>query len=142
MAGSINQTQVQWSAADSISLNSNSVVDSDAVAVNAEDDSGSVQISCDNSGTPASGDVIDIYVKWSCGDVLGDSGDDFDTSEHAEWLCRLDTYATNTPGEDPARKTVPLRVRGKKAFKLAAQAAQGASRAITMRARYVGTRGQ
>ncbi|NMD06645.1 MAG: hypothetical protein GYA66_01565 [Phyllobacteriaceae bacterium] len=142
MAGSINQTQVQWSAADSISLSTNSVVDSDAVSVNAEDDSGSVQISCDNSGTPASGDVIDIYVKWSNGDVLGDSSDDFDTSEHAEWLCRLDTYATNTPGEDPARKTVPLRVRGKKAFKIAAVAAQGASRAVTLRVRYVGTRGQ
>ena len=108
MAGSINQTQVQWSAADSVSLSTNSVVDSDAVSVNAEDDSGSVQIS----------------------------------SEHAEWLCRLDTYATNTPGEDPARKTVPLRVRGKKAFKIAAVAAQGASRAVTLRVRYVGTRGQ
>ena len=142
MAGSINQTQVQWSAADSVSLNSNSVFDSDAVAINAEDDSGSVQISVDNSGTPASGDVVNIYVKWSNGDVLGDSSDDFDTSEHAEWLCRLDTYATNTPGEDPARKTVPLRVRGKKAFKIAAVAAQGASRAVTLRVRYVGTRGQ
>lgn len=76
MAGSINQTQVQWSAADSISLSTNSVVDSDAVSVNAEDDSGSVQISVDNSGTPASGDVIDIYVKWSNGDVLGDSSDE------------------------------------------------------------------
>lgn len=142
MAGSINQTQVQWSAADSISLSNNTGTDSDAVAINVEDDSGSVQVSADNAGTPASGDVVDIYVKWSNGDVLGDSGDDFDTSEHAEWLCRLDTYATNTPGEDPARKTVPLRVRGKKAFKIFAIAAQGASRAITFRARYVGTRGQ
>lgn len=142
MAGSINQTQVQWSAADSVSLSTNSVFDSDAVAINIEDDSASVQISCDNSGTPGSGDVVDIYVKWSNGDVLGDSSDDFDTSEHAEWLCRLDTYATNTPGEDPARKTVPLRVRGKKGFKIAAQAAQGATRAITLRVRYVGTRGQ
>lgn len=142
MAGSINETQVQWSAADSISLNSNSAFTSDAVTINAEDDSGSVQVSAANSGTPASGDVIDVFVAWSNGDVLGDSGDDFDTTEHAEWLCRLDTYATNTPGEDPARKTVPLRVRGKKAFKIIAQAAQGATRTVTFRARYVGTRGQ
>ena len=99
-------------------------------------------MSADNAGTPTSGDVVDVYVAWSNGDVLGDSGDDFDTTEHAEWLYKLDTYAFNTPGENPARKTVPLRVRGKKAFKIIAIAAQGASRAITFRARYVGTRGQ
>ena len=142
MAGSINEAQVLWSTASSISLSTNSAFTSDAVAINAEDDSGSVQISVDNSGTPASGDVIDIFVAWSNGDVLGDSADDFDTTEHAEWLYRLDTYSTNTPGEDPARKTIPLRVRGKKAFKIIAQAAQGATRAVTLRARYVGTRGQ
>ena len=142
MAGSINEAQVLWSTASSISLSTNSAFTSDAVAINAEDDSGSVQISVDNSGTPASGDVIDIFVAWSNGDVLGDSADDFDTTEHAEWLYRLDTYSTNTRGEDPARKTIPLRVRGKKAFKIIAQAAQGATRAVTLRARYVGTRGQ
>lgn len=142
MAGSINETQVAWSTASSISLSTTSAFTSDAVAINAEDDSGSVQVSADNAGTPSSGDVVDVYVAWSNGDVLGDSGDDFDTTEHAEWLGRLDTYATNTPGEDPARKTIPLRVRGKKAFKIIAVAAQGATRAITFRARYVGTRGQ
>lgn len=142
MAGSINETQVLWATAASVSLANNNGTDSDAVAINADDDSGSVQASADNAGTPASGDVVDIYVKWSNGDVLGDSADDFDTSEHAEWLGRLDTYATNTPGEDPARKTFSFRARGKKAFKIFAVAAQGASRAITFRARYVGTRGQ
>lgn len=142
MAGSINESQVLWSTASSISLSTTSAFTSDATAINIEDDSGSVQMSADNAGTPTSGDVVDVYVAWSNGDVLGDSGDDFDTTEHAEWIGRLDTYASNTPGEDPARKTVPLRVRGKKAFKIIAIAAQGASRAITFRARYVGTRGQ
>ena len=142
MASTINETGITWSSAASISLNSNSVVDADAVTLNIEDWDGSLQVSADNSGTPASGDVVDVYVKWSNGDVLGDSGDDFDTSEHAEWLCRLDTYATSTPGEDPARKTVPLAVSGKKAFKLSVVAAQGASRAITFRARLVTHRPQ
>ena len=142
MAGSINESQVLWSTASSISLSTTSAFTSDAVAINADDAGGSVQVSADNAGTPSSGDVVDVYVTWSNGDILGNSGDDFDTTEHAEWLCRLDTYALNTPGENPARKTIPLRVYGKKAFKIIAVAAQGATRAITFRARYVGTRGQ
>lgn len=142
MASSINESQITWSAASSVSLSTNSRVDSDAVALNIEDWDGSVQLSADNSGTPASGDVVDVYVKWTNGDILGDSGDDYDTDEHAEFLCRLDTYATNTPGEDPVRKTVPLWVSGKKGFKLSVVAAQGASRAVTFRARLVTHRGQ
>jgi len=142
MAGSINESQVLWSTASSISLSTTSAFTSDAVAINADDAGGSVQVSADNAGTPSLGDVVDVYVTWSNGDILGNSGDDFDTTEHAEWLCRLDTYGINTPGENPVRKTIPLRVYGKKAFKIIAVAAQGATRAITFRARYVGTRGQ
>lgn len=142
MASSINEAQITWSAASSVTLNSNNRVDADAVTLNIEDWDGSVQLSADNTGSASSGDVVDVYVKWSNGDVLGDSGDDYDTDEHAEFLCRLDTYATNTPGEDPVRKTVPLWVSGKKGFKLSVVAAQGASRSITFRARIVTHRGQ
>lgn len=142
MASSINEAQITWSSASSVTLNSNSRVDADAVTLNVEDWDGSVQLSADNNSSASSGDVVDVYVKWSNGDVLGDSGDDFDTDEHAEFLCRLDTYATNTPGEDPVRKTVPLWVSGKKAFKLSVVAAQGATRAITVRARLVTHRPQ
>jgi hypothetical protein len=74
--------------------------------------------------------------------VLGDSGDDFDTDEHAEFVCLLDTYPTNTPGEDPARKTVDIDVSGKKALKVSVVAAQGATRAITVAARLVTHRPQ
>lgn len=137
MAASINEAQITWSSASSVSLSTNSRVDSDAVSLSADDWDGSVQVSADNSGTPASGDVVDVYVKWTNGDVLGDSGDDYDTDEHAEFLGRLDTVAANTPGEDPARQTIPLRVSGKKGFKLSVVAAQGASRAVTFRARLV-----
>lgn len=142
MASSINETGITWSSAASVSLNTNNRVDADAVTLNVEDWDGSIQVSADNGTTPGSGDVVDVYVKWTNGDVLGDSGDDYDTDEHAEFLCRLDTYATNTPGEDPVRKTVPLGVSGKKGFKLSVVAAQGATRAITFRARLVTHRPQ
>jgi hypothetical protein len=142
MASSINEQQVLWSTASSISLSTNSRVDSDAISLNIEDWDGSLQVSADNSGTPASGDVVDVYVEWTTGDILGDSADDYDTNEHAEFLCRLDTFSTNTPGEDPARKTVSLDVSGKKALKVSVVAAQGASRAITFRARLVTHRPQ
>lgn len=136
------ETQIQWSAADLVTLNTNNRVDSDAVALNVEDWRGAVQISADNAGTPASGDVVDVYVKWTAGDVLGDTGADYDTDEHAEWLCRLDTYPSNTPGEDPARKTVPLAVAGKTGLKLSVVAAQGATRSVVLRARLVTHRPQ
>lgn len=142
MASSINETGITWSAAASVSLNSNSRVDADAVTLHVDDWDGSIQVSADNSGTPGSGDVVNVYVKWTNGDLLGDSGDDFDTDEHAEFLGQLDTYATNTPGEDPARMTLPLAVSGKKGFKLSVVAAQGATRAITFRARLVTHRPQ
>ena len=141
MASSRNEGQVQWSASDSVSLNSASRFDSDAYALNVEDWDAELVLSVDNSGTPASGDYVDVYIKYTTGDVLGDSGDDFPTDEHAEFLCRLDTYATNTPGEDPARKAVPIRTAAH-AFKLSAVAPQGGTRAITLRARVETHRGQ
>lgn len=142
MASSINEQQVLWSSASSVSLSTNSRVDSDAISLNIEDWDGALQVSADNSGTPASGDIVDVYAKWTTGDVLGDSSDDYDTDEHAEFICRLDTFSTNTPGEDPARKTISLDLSGKKGLKVSAVAAQGASRAITFRARLVTHRPQ
>lgn len=135
MAFSVNEQQITWSAASSISLNSTSRFNSDAVTLNAGDLHGSISLYADNSGTPASGDVVDVYIKWSNGDILGDTGNDYDTDEHATWIGRLDTFSTNTPGEDPAQMTVPVVWAGKTAFKLVAVAAQGGTRAITFRAR-------
>ena len=136
MASSINETQVTWSSASTISLNSTSRFNSDTVTLNIEDWDGSIQLLADNSGTPASGDVVDVYIKWS------NDGTNFDTDEHAEFVTRLDTYATNTPGEDPAGRTVPIDVSGKKAFKVSAVAAQGGTRAITFSAYLVTHRPQ
>jgi hypothetical protein len=113
------------------------VVWSDTFNINVDDWDASVTVNADNAGTPASGDVCEVFVRWSNGDVLGDSGDDFDTTEHAEFLMRLDTVAANTPGEDPARRTVSLGVSGKKALQIGVSCPQAATRNIVVRARIV-----
>lgn len=138
MASSRVETQVQWSASSSVTISSNTSYNaSDAVTFNAEDWEAAIQVSADNAGTPASGDTVTVYIAYSSGDVLGDTGNDYDTDEHATILGVLDTYATNTPGEDPARRTFPLPTTAPGAFKLLALAPQAASRNIVLRARLV-----
>jgi hypothetical protein len=134
MASSYVQAQVTWSAAAFISANSASRFDSDVVSLNVECYEAALTISADNSGTPAAGDVLDVYLRFTTGDILGDSGDDFDTDEHSMYLGRLDTVAANTPGEDPVRRTFQIPSVPQK-FKVSVVAPQGATRAITVRAR-------
>lgn len=126
-----NTTTVQWSASSTKSLNSSSRVDSDAVSINADAVQGAIQVTCDNSGTPASGDYVDLWIKWSL-----DGGTTYDTDEHAMFLGRIDTVAANDPGEDPATRTFSLNVSGKRNFKLTAKANQGSTRAVTISAVY------
>lgn len=142
MASSNPGQALAWSAASSVTVSSSTVVWSDPITLDVEDWEGSVQINADNAGTPASGDVCDVYVAWSNGDTLGDSGDDFDTPEHSEFVGRLDTYSSNTPGEDPARKTWDIRVSGKKALKIGVSCPQAGSRNIVVRGRLVTHRPQ
>lgn len=134
MASSFAQAQVTWSAASSITLNAATRQDSDVVTLNAECYEAALTISADNAGTPAAGDVLDVYLKFTTGDILGDSGDDYDTDEHSLYLGRLDTVVANTPGEDPARRTFQIPTVPQK-FKVSVTAPQGASRNIVVRAR-------
>ncbi len=90
----------------------------------------SIQVKADNSGTPASGDYVDLWIAWS------PDATNYDTDEHAMPLGRLDTVAANTPGEDPATATYALNVSGKQKFKLLSKANQGGTRAITLTAVY------
>lgn len=141
MASSRVSTALTWSSAASVTMNSASAFTSDAFTCNAEDWSLVVQVNADNQGTPASGDIVDVWVAYTSGDVLGDSSSDYDTTEHATYLGRLDTYATNTPGEDPARATftvsdAPL------GFKLITQAPNAATRNMVVRAMVVAHRPQ
>ena len=141
MASSRNETQITWSSASSVTVSSATAVTSDAFAFDAEDWEADLHVYADNQGTPASGDTADFYVAYSSGDILGDSGDDYATTEHAEFICRLDTYSTNTPGEDPAGKVVPLRTAGK-ALKVIVVCAQAATRNVVVRARVITHRPQ
>jgi hypothetical protein len=126
MASSNNTTALAWSAVSSVALNSAAQVDADAIVFGVEDWDGAVTINANNGGTPASGDVVNVYAKWMV------DGTTYDTTEHAEYLGQLDTYPTDTPGENPAQKTFHLSVSGKKGVKISCVAPQGASRAITI----------
>lgn len=126
-----NDAAVTWSASSTKSLTSNTTREaSDAVSINADAVQASLQVKIDNSGTPASGDTVDLWISWSPDASV------YDTEEHAQFLGRLDTYATNDPGEDPASRTYTLNVSGKQSFKLLARGNQAASRNVTLSAIY------
>lgn len=137
MAITTHETQVTWSANASVTVSSATPVDSDVFTLADNCIAASIQLYADNQGTPASGDTAVFRIKWSSGDILGNTGDDFDTSEHAQYVGMLDTVAANTPGEDPAMRTFYIELGGARKFKLSAVCAQAASRNIVLRARVV-----
>jgi len=134
MALTRTESQILWATAASITLSDNNAATSDAIVFDATDIQAAVQVSADNAGTPAAGDYIDVWVAYTSGDVLGDASDDYDTTEHAEFLGRLNTYATDTPGEDPARRTYDISA-APKGIKLIVKGNQTATRNAVIRAR-------
>lgn len=135
MAASITELAITWSAAASVTVSSSTVVWSDVLALTAADYDYQLQVSADNAGTAASGDTCTVYVAKTTGDILGDSGNDYDTVEHSAWSMTLDTYATSTPGEDPARKTQAISVSGAVGIKIGVSCPQAGTRNIVVRAR-------
>lgn len=133
------ETQIQWGGSASKSVSSGGNQTSDAVTFNASDWAAAIQIDADNDSTPATGDTLDVYILWTAGDVDGSAGDDYDTPEHAQHLCNLNTHS-GSGGADPCRKTVDLGSIPAKAFKLYAKN-NSAGRAITIRARLITQRG-
>lgn len=136
MALSLIETQITWGSAASVTVSSAAPVISDAFPVNAAAIAAAIQISADNAGTPATGDTVTAQIAYTTGDLLGDTGDDYDTTEHAAPLMVLDTYGSNTPGEDPAVKTAPIGIAAK-GGKLIITCPQAATRNITIRARLI-----
>lgn len=127
-------TAITFSASASITVSSNTQADSDAYTFDDTAIGAGIEISVDNAGTPASGDYVDLYIKYTTGDVLGDTGDDYETDEYATPLGRIDTLASNTPGEDPARRAYVLNPLAFKGFKLSYKANQAATRNLVIRA--------
>lgn len=128
------QTQVTWASASNKTVNSATEVVSDVFTLDASCVAVAIQLSADNQSTPSSGDTAVWRIQWTTGDILGDTGDDYDTSEHAQFLAVLDTVAANTPGEDPVRRTVLVEPVTQK-FKLACTCANAATRNVIIAAR-------
>lgn len=127
MGMSRNQAYVVWSSANTKTLNSNGqVATSDAFAFNDADVSAQLTLYASTASTPATGDYVDFYVLWTTGDGTGGGGaDNFDSQEHAQFLYRLNNYASDTPGEQPAQRTVQIPVAAK-GFKIQAIASANA----------------
>lgn len=130
------EQQILWSGANSKTLNAATRFDSDEYVIDSSVVAISLSVRADNQGTPASGDVVNIYVKWSNGDITGGGGaNTFNTDEYAMPFTVLDTYSTNTPGEDPADKTLPIDPKMGKSFKLSVDSPNAATRNMLLYAR-------
>lgn len=128
------ESDITFASASSITVNSNTQADSDAFTPDATCVALGIIVDANNAGTPASGDWVDLYWKCSLGNVDGSAGDDWETDEHAMYLGRLNTFGSDTPGEDPARKFFELPV-AIKSGKLSYKCNQAATRNIVLRAR-------
>lgn len=122
---------VTWSSSSTVTLSSNTARStSDAITVDPTAFAASLQVKADNQGTPASGDIMKVWVAWSL------DGTNFDTEEHAEYLGPLNTVAADDPGEDPATRTFTLNPRARQKLKVILLGPQSASRNIVGSAIY------
>lgn len=137
MASSRVETQITWSSATSVTLSSNDTRSvSDAVTFNVEDWEADLYVSADNADTPESGDYVEFYIHYTAGDSDSGGSDDYATNEYAELLGRLNTFGTDTPGEDPAARVFPIRTAAK-SFKVSVEGPRVATNNIVCRARVV-----
>ena len=127
MSSSRVSTGITWSSSSSVTVSSSTPVTSDAFSLNVEDWECDLWVKADNQGTPAAGDVCDVYIAYAA------DGSNYDTTEHAFFLFRLDTVAANTPGEDPAMASVPIRT-ASPSFKIIVSCPQSASRNMVVTA--------
>lgn len=123
------ETQVTWSASNSVSVSAGGNQTSDEVNINDTCFAAQISLKADNSTTPAADDIIHFYVLQTSGDPDGASTDEFDTVGHALRLGVLDTSS-----EDPAILTVPLPL-PQKGLKIYAEGStEGSTNAITVSA--------
>lgn len=140
MASTKAETAITWSSAAYTDITSGSNATSDATSFNVEDWDAAVTVHADNQGTPASGDTVDVEILWTTGSVDGSAGDDYDTAKGGQWIMRLNTYSTDSDGEDPQQKTVTIPTAAK-GFKIYAKNNSG-GRTIRVRAELITHRPQ
>jgi len=127
------ETQVVWSAANSVSVTAGSSQTSDEFNLDATCVTAQVSLKADNSGTPAADDQIYFWLIQTSGDPDGAGADEFDTVGHATFLAVLDTYSGGA-GEDPAGVTVSLPIPQKGGKIYAEGITAGTTTAITVSA--------
>lgn len=129
MALSKTETQVTWSASNSVSVTAGSNQTSDTVTLDATCYEASITLKADNSTTAASDDQIYWWALQTSGDPDGTGSDEYDTTGHAHFLGITDTNV-----EDPAIKTVALPSTNKSLKIYAEGATAGTTNSITVSA--------
>ena len=134
MAITKSETQIQWSAANNVSIAASGNATSDAFAFDATSFLAMITLKADNNGTPASGDSVTCYLLYTNGDPDGTGADEYDTTTQGTLLALLDTNTS-----DPAQTTVEVcpSAKGGKIYAVN----NNASRAITVSATMYETKG-
>lgn len=91
--------QVTWSSSNSVSVVSGGNETSDAITIASDAYAAGVLVKVDHSGTPGSGDTVDIYILHSCGDPDADpdTSAEYETPEHV-LPQTVDLYAVASSG--------------------------------------------
>ena len=105
MAITVNEVQVEWSAADSDSVAATGNETSDAFVINQTCFQATIMCKAKNDGVPASGDTVDFYLLATLGDPDGAGASEYGTTTQDIHLATLDTNTT-----DPAICTVQIPV--------------------------------
>lgn len=96
MAITRSETQIEWATASSKSVAAAATETSDAFALDATCIDAAITLKADNSGTPASGDIIYFYLSATAGDPDGASTVEYPTNtNNMQLLGAIDTNDTD-----------------------------------------------
>ncbi len=134
MAITKSETQIQWSAANSVSVAASGNATSDAFSFDTASILAMITLKADNNGTPAAGDTVTFYLLYTTGDPDGTGSDEYDSTTQGTLLAVVDTNIT-----DPAQTTVEVcpSAKGGKIYAVN----NNATRAITVSATMYETKG-
>ena len=103
MAITKSETQITWSAANSLSTSAGAANTSDAFNFDATSLLAMITLKADNNGAPAAGDTVTFYLLYTTGDPDGTGSDEYDSTTQGTLLAVVDTNIT-----DPAQTTVEV----------------------------------
>lgn len=102
MAFSTNEIQVTWTSSNTTSVSASGTANSDDISFSVSAIYAEIMVKADNSGTPADGDTLDVYLQKKA-DPDADSSDDYESI--GSFLVQLDTY-----DNDPAVRVISIPV--------------------------------